>query len=230
MKLAEAKTIAGTLSFPSKMPGTSYGLPASACIVGAKLAQVPGSTCHGCYALKDHYTWGNPQKAMRRRLEAISDPKWVPAMVTLLLHKHRHPHFRIDLGKVPKGTPRHRMNVAGWHRWHDSGDIQGVWHLEKICAVAAATPKIRHWIATRETKMVRDFVDVGGIIPDNLTVRISATMVDDPAISSWPLTSTVHLAKPPIGHECPAPTQHNECRDCRACWSKDVSNVSYHKH
>lgn len=42
MKIHEAKKIAGSLGFPSKMPGTSYGLPAQACILGAKLAKLPG--------------------------------------------------------------------------------------------------------------------------------------------------------------------------------------------
>ncbi len=153
-------------------------------------------------------------------------------MVRMLRHKHSFSEFRIDLGlrAVRKGVQRWRMNVSGWHRWHDSGDLQGVWHLAKICDVAAQTPKIRHWIATRETKMVVDYVADGGVIPDNLTIRISATMIDDGPPAAWPLTSTVHDRKEPVGHICPAPTQGHECRSCRACWSRDVQNISYHKH
>lgn len=158
MSLSDARSIAGTLGFPSKMPGTAYALPASKCIVGSKLVNVPDSVCFGC------------------------------------------------------------------------GDLQGIWHLAKICEVAAATPNIRHWIATRETKMVLDFVASGGIIPTNLTVRISAVMMDGPAPKSWPLTSTVHDKAAPTGHACPAPSQNHECGSCRACWSKDVPNVSYAKH
>ena len=48
----EAKEITGGLSKPSKMPGPAYNLPAQACITGAKLVQIPGSVCEGCYALK----------------------------------------------------------------------------------------------------------------------------------------------------------------------------------
>ena len=43
-------------------------------------------------------------------------------------------------------------------------------------------------------------------------------------------TSTVHHNKQAIGHDCPSRFQDNECRDCRACWNKEVKNVSYHKH
>lgn len=232
MSLREARSIAGTLGFPSKMPGTAYALPASKCIVGSKLVKVPNSVCFGCYALTGLYSMGNAVKAMRRRLNGISDSRWVAAMSTLLRQKHSTPQFRIDLGlrAVRKGEQRWRMNVSGWHRWHDSGDLQGVWHLAKICEVAASTPHIRHWIATRETKMVLDYVESGGTIPDNLTIRVSATMVDGAAPKAWGLTSTVHEKASPVGHSCPAPNQDHECGSCRACWSKDVPNVSYAKH
>ena len=230
MNLLQARTIAGTLSFPSKMPGTAYSLPASKCIIGAKLVRVPGSICHGCYAISGRYQWGNAVKAMDHRLAGLNNPKWVEAMIFLLKQKHRHPQFRIDLGKVKKGQCRWRMNSAGYHRWHDSGDLQGVWHLRKICEVAEGTPKIMHWLATREAKMVQDYVAEGGLIPGNLVIRVSATMIDRGPPTSWPLTSTVHEKSDPVGHRCPAPTQNHECGSCRACWSRDVANVSYEKH
>lgn len=232
MSLNDARSIAGTLGFPTKMPGTAYALPASKCLIGARLVKVSGSVCHGCYALTGLYSMGNAVKAMRRRFEGLSDPRWVEALTLLLRHKHSTAQFRIDLGlrAVRKGLQRWRMNVSGWHRWHDSGDLQGVWHLAKICEVAAATPNIRHWIATRETKMVTDYIAGGGIVPENLTIRVSATMVDRGAPKAWPLTSTVHEKNEPVGYRCPAPSQGHECGSCRACWSRDVPNVSYQKH
>jgi hypothetical protein len=232
MSLGQARQIAGTLSFPSKMPGTSYALPASKCLLGAKLAKIEGTVCHGCYALTGLYNMGNVRKAMNRRLAGLSDPRWSAAMIVLLRQKHATPTFRIDLGirAVRKKAQRWRLNVSGWHRWHDSGDLQGAWHLAKICEVAAATPKIRHWLATREAKMVKEYVDAGGIVPPNLVIRISATLIDRPAPSAWPLTSTVHDHLAPIGFVCRAPSQNHECKECRACWSPDVANISYRKH
>jgi hypothetical protein len=215
------------------MPGTAFAISAALCIAGSKLAKVVGSTCHGCYALRTHYIRANPQKAMRKRMAGLSDTRWVEAVVTLLRHKHSFPEFRIDLGirdAKARGLQRWRMNASGWHRWHDSGDLQGVWHLAKICEVAAQTPKIRHWLATRETQMVLDYVSGGGIIPNNMVIRVSAAMVDRPPPKAWPLTSTVHDLVMPSGHICPAPEQNHECGSCRACWSKDVANVSYQKH
>ena len=55
MNAAQRKLITGGLSKPSKMPGYAYNLPALHCKPGAQLAQVPGTTCHGCYALKGRY-------------------------------------------------------------------------------------------------------------------------------------------------------------------------------
>ena len=58
MNAAQRKLITGGLSKPSKMPGYAYNLPAIHCKTGSKLAQVPGTTCHGCYALKGRVrTW-----------------------------------------------------------------------------------------------------------------------------------------------------------------------------
>ena len=70
----ELEKIVGGLSKPSKMPGPAYNLPAYKCITGQKLAKVPGSVCHGCYALKGRYRFNNVKSAMERRLEALKHP------------------------------------------------------------------------------------------------------------------------------------------------------------
>ena len=62
--------------------------------------------------------------------------------------------------------------------------------------------------------------------PENLVIRFSAPMVNQEAPASWANTSTVVTA----GATCPAPKQNNECKDCRACWNKDVKNIAYGKH
>ncbi len=238
MKIGEAKRIAGTLSFPSKMPGTSYNLPAQACITGAKLAKIPGTACASCYALHGggFYSRGNAVKGQRRRLVAINDPRWTAAMVEILLHAHASGRIRVDLGLVGVrlqrlGGSRWRYNEAGFHRWHDSGDIQSVEHFAKICEVARRTPKIKHWLPTQELGFVRRFLARGGELPGNLVVRVSNVMIDSSPRRNWPHTSSVFRLQPPDGaHRCPAPTQGNRCGDCRACWSSDVAHVAYELH
>ena len=197
MKVKTAKQITGGLSEPGKMPGRAFNLPAKACITGSKLVKIPGSVCHGCYALKGRYRFSNVQQALDRRLTAINHPQWVEAMTTLI--------------KKEK-----------FFRWHDSGDVQDEEHLLKIFAVCKLTPSVKHWMPTREA-WVKRFLPLK---PHNLIIRFSAPMVDQEAPSSWPHTSTVVTS----GRTCPAPTQDNECKDCRACWDPSVKNVAYGQH
>ncbi len=194
----EAIKITGGLSKPSKMPGPSYNLPATACRTGAKLAKVPGSVCSGCYALKGRYRFPNVQKALNRRLNSLNHPQWIEAMVVLIT-----------------GEPV--------MRWHDSGDLQGMAHLKAIFEVCNNTPETRHWLPTREARYLPLNHDS---IPKNLTIRFSSHKIDQPPVKSWPWTSTVSTRD----SSCPAQLQNNNCKDCRACWDRKISNVTYPKH
>ena len=107
---------------------------------------------------------------------------------------------------------------------------------------------------------VKAYAKQGGTVPANLVIRVSATMVGDKPVTSHPTTSTVHRkGAHEHGHECLAyrtdhargvvsddehkrvmalPAQERKaqgwdfghCGDCRACWSPEVTNVSYGLH
>jgi len=222
MTAKAAAEIAGSLGFPSKMPGTAYGLPAQACITGAKLHAVPDTVCSDCYALKANYQYPSVKTAQARRLAAIESPRWVPAIVSMLRKAHG-----LDGGKVHPN-----VTDPGWHRWHDAGDIQSVAHLVAICEVARATPELRHWLPTREVSILSEFRAAGHKMPVNLVVRVSATKIDGAPSSRFPLTSSVYDKAPPRpgAHVCPAYTQGGKCGDCRACWSHDIAEVAYPRH
>jgi hypothetical protein len=196
----EARQITGGLSKPSKMPGPAHNLPAQACKTGAKLVNVPGSVCAGCYALKGRYRFNNVQQALQRRLKALESPLWVEAMTTLI-----------------KGQD--------WFRWHDSGDIQSMEHLNNIFKVCKLTPETRHWMPTREAQFLKDLNPEE--VPENLIIRMSSHMIDQGPVKQWPWTSTVTSGE---GRTCPAPEQGNECGSCRACWDRSTPNVCYGKH
>ena len=199
MNTAQAIQITGTLSKPSKMPGFAIGIPAKECKTGSKLRLIKGSVCHGCYALKGCYVFPVVQAAQYKRLAGIPSPLWVKA-VTHLISSKRSKEFR----------------------WHDSGDVQDLAHLNKIFEVCRLTPSVKHWMPTREAWVKPYLKDC----PDNLAVRFSMPMVDQPAAGTWSHTSTVVTS----GATCPAPKQDGKCGDCRACWNKDIKNVSYGKH
>ena len=62
--------------------------------------------------------------------QALQDPRWVDAMVQLI-----------------KGQD--------WFRWHDSGDIQSMKHLENIFEVCKRTSQTKHWMPTREAQFLK---------------------------------------------------------------------------
>ena len=200
MKIKEAKEITGSMTRTSKMPGLSYSLPAWECKTGAKLVKVPGSVCAGCYAMKGNYTRYPAIKAAQyKRLASISKPEWVMAMVIQI---KRQKYFR----------------------WHDAGDIQSPEHLQKIFEVCKLTPKVKHWMPTREAQFLKD-IDPAQV-PDNLIIRMSSHMIDQGPVTFWPHTSTVGSST----RTCPAPDQAGKCGDCRSCWNKEIPNIEYGKH
>ena len=213
MTKKRANEIIGGLSDTAKMACQSYGIPAAECKTGAILRLVANSTCSDCYALKGNYVrYPAVVKAQYRRFElllkALADPEfralWIAAIVKLI-------------------------GIDDKFRWHDSGDVQSIAHIELICDVARALPDCQFWLPTREKALVARHA-AKYTIPGNLVIRLSAAMIDGKA-PSHKTTSTVYTNDFSIvGMACKAPSQNGECRDCRACWNSDVSNVSYKKH
>ena len=203
----------GSLSNPSKMPGFGYSTPAKDCQTGSKLAEIVNSICSICYAKKGRYVFPNVQNAMQYRLDSISKIDWIDCMVELISKKQ---------SKLPKGQRE-------FFRWHDSGDIQGVWHLEKIAEIARRLPEINFWLPTREYRFVREWLATA-TKPNNLQIRLSAYMIDGKPPTE--LANRLGLTTSGVsenGFNCPAPKQDNACGDCRACWTSD-ENINYKSH
>ena len=199
------------LSKPSKMPGYSINRDARLCHTGSKLRKVKGSTCENCYACKGRYNMPNVIDAMARREVFFNALDFVPRMVALLHSKRvvKHPEFR----------------------WFDSGDVDSVPMGLNILDVCDATPHLQHWIPSREYGIWAKVLKLRKL-PDNVTLRMSATMIDGIPAGSWENTSTVNSKAMAghIGHRCPAPQQGNKCADCRACWDRTIENVAYIEH
>ena len=182
------------------MPGYSYSLPAWECQTGSKLAQIPGTPCFNCYAMKNNYIRYPAIKAAQyKRLQALRNPRWVDAMVALV-----------------KG---HEV-----FRWHDAGDLQSVDHLKKIFEVCERTPSTKHWLPTQERKYLPL---PGSKIPKNLVIRLSSSRINGPIPNAWTHSSSVVTDG---SETCPAPGQGGQCRSCRACWNPDIKHIKYGKH
>lgn len=211
MRKSDAVATCGTLTQTSKMPCKSYSLPTEACKTGYKMSKIEGSICSKCYADRGFYSMyaKTIKPAQFARLDSIDGPHWVDGMTALI---GRDAYFR----------------------WHDSGDLQSLAHLEKIAAVATATPATRHWLPTREYSIIKAFIAKHGQLPANLIVRLSAMYPDQPVVIPKSLqgvanvtASNVHTGAP-IGQRCIAPDQAGACGSCRACWSDAV--ISYELH
>ena len=211
MRKAEANAVCGTLTQTSKMPCKSYSLPTEACQTGYKMAQIKGSICSACYANKGFYRAyeSTIKPSQFARLDSLTNPHWIDGMVNLI-------------------------GSDSFFRWHDSGDLQGVDHLEKIARVAQLTPNTRHWLPTREYAMVKQYIAKHGALPDNLIVRLSAMYPDQPVKVPLSLqgvanvaVSNVHTGQP-MGTACNAPNQNGACNDCRLCWSNETISYALH--
>jgi hypothetical protein len=209
MSPKEALKLIGGLSNPSKMPCHGYSIPASRCKIGAKMRNVEGSICSVCYALKGFYAYSSVKNALERRFASLSNPLWVDAMVIAIAHYEK----------------------SGYFRWHDSGDIQSLEHLEKICEVCETLPEIRFWLPTREYSVISKYIKKHGEFPENLTVRLSGLMLNGKAPLSLArkLGLTVSGAHE-IDFNCNSFKNKGKCLDCRLCWDKGVEQINYKKH
>jgi hypothetical protein len=176
---------------------------------------------------------------MARRMAAVdsalSDPaaadRWVESIATALSIRLANTCRWIKrTGKV--GADDGRV-----FRWHDAGDLQSALHLELIVRVAELTPGVKHWLPTRESGHVREYLAQGRTFPENLTVRVSLARIGaavSPShcrlleASERIALSGVHDADRPMAHgftECTAYQRDGACEACRACWDprKDVS-------
>ena len=233
MTLKKAKETIGSLGEPSKMPGFSYGLPAAdatwvpalaikkclpvptqfGCMVGAKLAKIPGTPCFKCYANgRGNYQYDSLKYGQLKRLVGLTFNKlWSDAMVRLIDHY-------ID----PKDP---------YFRWHDSGDLLGAWHLRLIIKIAKKLPHVKFWLPTQERKILNEVFKDGTKCPSNLIIRISHTRLDrfgTPQSNSGPYVySGVTKSK---DYTCHAPDNDNNCGDCRKCWDPSVPLVVYPAH
>ena len=219
MNTKEAVKHTGSLGQTKKMPGKSYGIRAIHCNVGMKLAKIEGTVCHQCYGLFGFYNMPNVQRSQDNRLDLmLNDPLWEDAMVVQI-----------------------RQLKVAYFRWFDDGDLQSLYNLQRIIPVCERTPMVKHWMPTKEYGVVNDFLLEGGVIPENLSLRPSGYKFNGKPpefkgkfhmMEDLPTSTATYLdenSKPEVvhGHLCPAHWQNGECGECRACWNKEVSNVTY---
>lgn len=224
----------GGFSEPSKMPWLGWSIPTRYCKTGGKLRREEGTVCSRCYAHSGNYGWPSVQLALDRRYRIMRRDvvRWGGLMVEAIVARAR--------SYVSPGG----LNPA--FRWFDSGDLQSVKMLSVIVDVARATSDVVfangrgpvwHWLPTKERGIVSKWLRLGGLVPFNLALRLSA----------WRIGESVELLPGVLGSEvwgrvgfasgwadgkfgCVASEQNNQCLGCRACWDTSVAVVGYKQH
>ena len=142
---------------------------------------------------------------MKKRLNSINNINWVNAMV-YIMHNQK------------------QVVNTGLFRWHDSGDIQSLDHLNKIIEIAKLTPNIKHWLPTKESNLIQNYKHA---IPKNLVIRLSGSFIDGNQ-PKYKNTSTVVSKK--YKATCKAYNNFGKCGTCQKCWDSSIKNVSYLNH
>lgn len=222
----EAWHLVGGLSDTSKMPGYSWGIPARYCNRGTKLreAKLPKgkrTVCSNCYGFgRGRYAMDEVDAAYERRLRkfmALGPEQWITGMNFLIQwYEGRYPYFR----------------------WCDMGDVQSLEMLEAFTVVAKSCQNSRFWLSTREVEIVGTWRAYHGPWPRNMRVRLSADLIDGPAMVRLAKELGCGVARVVTdgSHTCPASRQKGHCLgaahggfDCYHCWS-DQFEVVYPEH
>jgi len=216
-------TTTALLSSPSKMPGYSFGLPAHRACPRAN-----GTICDGCYASRGAYSWSNVARAYEARFTWVRE--------CMKTSEGRAEFMRVMVREIAWATRQ-----QPYFRIHDSGDFFSPTYVACWLEIARALPDVRFWAPTRAYQQPTraGFVILGqddailgtlramAALP-NVTIRPSALNFGDdaPVVDGLAAGSTADGA----GFQCPAPSQENQCGDCRACWNNKAESVSYRKH
>ena len=143
------------LTNTGKMSNGSFGFSASNCNAGGYLKKLANSICSICYGDKGCYAFKNYKTKSKRTIESLSKTFWKEAMLFIIKHKE----FKE-------------------FRWFDNGDLQSDKMLRDIFYIAEHTPDVKHWLPTKEYRMVRRVIEGGLHKPDNLDIRLSAFNID----------------------------------------------------
>lgn len=165
------------------------------------------AACSGCYATTGCYNFPGTKAVRADNKKAWQEADWIQVMVKAL---QKQTHFR----------------------WFDSGDMYSLALAEKMLAIMAATPHVKHWLPTRMYKFAKfhNVLNAMQALP-NVMVRYSSDAVDGTFGAGHGSTIIPAGAPVPAGVTvCTAPEQGGKCLSCRACYDKSVAVIGYVAH
>jgi len=149
----------GHISKTYKMPCYSWSLSAFDCVFTDPIC------IKICYAKNHHYNFQNVKDALHKNKTSYLDRNWVRNFTKFLI--------QID---------------AKFFRWFDSGDLETIVLLEKICKVVDNSKQVKFWLPTRARDILESYYEANNKVKlnklhPNLTIRFSASDIDtDPRL------------------------------------------------
>ena len=198
------------LSKAGKMPCRSWSLEALiTCPASLKADGSLVDACKGCYATTGNYRFPNVKAPRAHNKEDWQREQWVADMVS-------------------------ELDNDRYFRWFDSGDMYNIKLARKMLEVMIQTPHCNHWLPTRMHKFAKfaSVINAMSALP-NVAVRLSSDSVLGNILDTSLLNSTIVPTREDVTSSmvaCEAYTRDGKCKDCRACWSKDVKTIAYVAH
>ena len=132
-----------------------------------------------------------------------------------------------------------RYSGVSLFRYNDAGEIPDKEYLYMMYRIAKKLPQTLFVAYTKKYELINEFIQKGGEIPENLTIRFSYWDKD------WKVPNPYSLPKAyvdfkdqsrnpnfpdkivtcPIGLGKPV-----TCSSCRICWNKKIESVKFHQH
>lgn len=132
-------------------------------LAGGGSCDATTSACVDCYAAGLESIYNNYGKGASVNLANLQHLKTCggkSAVVSALLAIIQH----------SENAQRARGVVSPCFRWHSGGDIFAMWYGRAIRSAVLASPRVDHWVYTRDAVKVRSLLPA----PDNLRVYLSA--------------------------------------------------------
>lgn len=139
----------------------------------------------------------------------------------------------------PQGFERDVMTAAfhsRYFRWHSAGDIPDSSYLNMMIRIANALPNTQFLCFTKKDYIINSYLDLGGELPSNLTIVLSAWGTWQPKNPHCLPVAYIRFKKkdsgviPETARQCP-----KHCGDCTmtgcSCWDlKCGESVVFDEH
>lgn len=169
----------------------------------------------GCYALKGNWIFLNVKNSLQNNLDDFLNDK--------------EKFFNDIINYLKNGLTTYK-----YFRWFSSGDIVNDDFLKGMVNVAKQCKNTKFLCFTKKFEIVNNYLNNGGVIPNNLKIVFSAWNKDFKVDNPYNLPMTYVFFKkaennakiPSLAIPC-----KGKCDECLACWGlKNGQSVFFNQH